>query len=468
MTRLRLLVSSLLPLLLAACATAPPPAERALRTLVPPIQVQGRTYTPATVEQQMREHRVPAVSMALIDDGRIVWTQAWGLSDVEAGRKATTSTLFQAASVSKPVAATAALTLVDAGRLTLDEDVNTRLRTWQVPSSGFAGKVTPRRLMSHTAGLTVHGFPGYERGSALPSVVQILNGEPPANSAAIKVDIEPGSMWRYSGGGYVVLQTLLGDVTGKPFPQVMREQVLGHAGMRDSTFEQPIPDAALPRTATAYDDDGKPVEGQHHVYPELAAAGLWTTPADLAKWLLALDDLLTPATRNAMFTEQLEKSRFGLGIGLDGSGDDLVLSHAGSNRGFRATFRYLPARRQGVVIMTSSENGAAVVLPMLHALANQYGWPGIKATVLVPVETTAGALREIAGTYVPPDRPLELVISTEGDQAFMTVAGKTTEIIPTASDVFSSVQGGTLKFERDESGKITGVSFNGRKLRRKE
>jgi CubicO group peptidase (beta-lactamase class C family) len=438
-----------------------------MRGLVPLTQVQGRRYPPATVEQQMRENRVPAVSMALIDEGRVAWAGAWGLADVEARREATSETLFQAASISKPVTATAALRLVDAGQLSLDEDVNARLRTWKVPPFEFSQKVTPRRLMAHTAGLTVHGFPGYARGEEIPSVVQVLNGEKPANSAAIVVDVEPGSKWRYSGGGYVVLQTLLADVTGKPFPQVMREQVLDPVGMRASTFEQPIPGAMLPKTATAYDGDGKPVAGKHHVYPEMAAAGLWTTPAELAQWLLALDDLLTPETLQAMLTEQLEKTRYGLGIGVEGSGNDLELSHAGSNEGFRVTFRYYPARRQGVVIMSNGDNGAAVVAPMLLALANQYGWPGFKTNVIVPVEVTAEGLQEVAGTYIPPDRPIELVVSVEEGKAFMTLGGKTTEIVPTAKDVFTSVQGGTLRFERDDSGKVTGLNFNGRKLRRK-
>jgi CubicO group peptidase (beta-lactamase class C family) len=467
MTRLRFLfLPLLLFVLLTACASTPPKVEQAMRGLVPLTQVQGRTYTPVTAEQQMRESRVPAVSMALIEGDRIVWTHAWGLADVEANRKATPKTLFQAASISKPVTATAALRLVDAGKLSLDEDVNARLKTWKIPPFEFKGTVTPRRLMSHTAGLTVHGFPGYKRGGLLPSVVQVLNGEKPANSAAIKVDIEPGSKWRYSGGGYVVLQTLLSDITGKPFPVVMREQVLAPAGMQSSTFEQPIPDAMLPLTATAYDGDGKAVEGKHHIYPEMAPAGLWTTPSELAKWLLALDDLLAPETLKAMLTEQLEKSRFGLGIGVEGSGNDLELSHAGSNQGFRATFRYYPARKQGVVIMSNGDNGASVVAPMLLALANQYGWPGFKTNVIVPIEIAAAALQEVSGTYVPADLPIELVVSTDGGKAFMTLGGKTSEIIPTAKDVFTSVNGGTLKFERNEAGKVTGLNFNGRKLRK--
>ena len=257
MLRGRTLLFSLL--LLTACKKDPPPPptiDHALRALLPAIRVEGRTYTPATVEQRMQEHHVSAVSIAVIDAGRVVWARAYGLADVEEQRKATPQTLFQAASISKPVAATAALTLVDDGLLALDDDVNAKLRTWKVPPFAFEQKVTLRRLLSHTAGLTVHGFPGYAPAGPLPTGVQILNGVPPANTKAVRVDIEPGSQWRYSGGGYVVLQMLLSDVTHQPFPQIMRERVLGPARMRTSTYEQPIPAALRTLAATAYHGDG--------------------------------------------------------------------------------------------------------------------------------------------------------------------------------------------------------------------
>jgi CubicO group peptidase (beta-lactamase class C family) len=143
----------------------------------------------------------------------------------------------------------------------------------------------------------------------VPTGVQVLNGVPPANTKSVRVDIEPGSEWRYSGGGYVVLQTLLSDVTNQPFPHIMRERVLGPAGMRTSTYEQPIPAALRALAATAYQGDGQAVEGKHHLYPEMAAAGLWTSPTELAQWLLALDETLTPATLKAMFTEQKKGER---------------------------------------------------------------------------------------------------------------------------------------------------------------
>jgi CubicO group peptidase (beta-lactamase class C family) len=437
-----------------------------MRDLLPPIRVKGRTYPPATVEQRMDEQNIPAVSIAVIDEGRVVWTKAYGFADIEEKRQATPQTLFQAASISKPVAATAALTLVDDGLLALDEDSNAKLRTWKVPPHGFKEKVTVRRLLSHTAGLTVHGFPGYAPGGAVPTGLQILEGVPPANTKPVRVDIEPGSNWRYSGGGYVVLQTLMSDVTGKAFPNLMRERVLDPAGMRMSTYEQPIPSSLRPFAATAYHGDDKPVEGKHHIYPEMAAAGLWTTPTELARWLLALDEILAPATLQAMFKEK--SGGFGLGIAVRGRGDNLEVSHGGSNEGFRCNFVFYPERGEGVVIMTNSDKGGSVAMQLLHALAREFDWPGYTPNIIKPITVPAAALREYVGTYSVPDLPIDMVISVENGKAFMTSMNGRQELVPVDQDEFESLEGGSIRFERDDSGKVTALSLAGSRLPRKK
>src|SRR6202008_2867755 len=195
-----------------------------------------------------------------------------------------------AGSISKPVAAAGMLALVQEGKLSLDEDVNQKLKSWKVPENEFTReqKVTLRRLASHTAGLTVHGFPGYEVGEKLPTLVQILNGEKPANTLPIRVDLVPGTKERYSGGGVTIEQQVMMDVTGKAFPALMKETVLDKIGMSDSSYEQPLPEAWAARTPTGTYQDGKPVHGKWHVYPEMAAAGLWTTPGDLAKFAIEI------------------------------------------------------------------------------------------------------------------------------------------------------------------------------------
>ena len=175
------------------------PAERIARIeqgLLPIERVKGRSYAPSTMAERMRHHQVPAISIAVVNDGKIEWAKAYGLADVESGRTATSATLFQAASISKPVAVTATLQLVQEGKLSLDEDVNVKLRSWKVPANDFTAKkpVTLRGIVSHTAGLTVHGFPGYAANVAVPTVVQVLNGEAPANTRPVRVDVEPGTI----------------------------------------------------------------------------------------------------------------------------------------------------------------------------------------------------------------------------------------------------------------------------------
>ena len=245
---------------------------------------------PLDLAALMKLYNAPGLSVAVIDDYKIAWAKAYGTTELGGKTPITTKTLFQAGSISKPVAATGMLALVQAGKLSLDEDVNAKLKTWKVPENEFTKeqKVTLRRLASHTAGLTVHGFPGYDVDEKVPTLVQIFNGEKPANTAPIRVDLVPGTKQRYSGGGITIEQQLMMDVTGRPFPALMKETVLDKIGMSDSSYEQPLPPVWAERTAVGTQVSGKPIHGKWHVYPEMAAAGLWTTPTDLAKFAIEI------------------------------------------------------------------------------------------------------------------------------------------------------------------------------------
>jgi CubicO group peptidase (beta-lactamase class C family) len=192
----------------------------------------------------------------------------------------------------------------------LDDDVNSYLKSWKVPENEFTKeqKVTLRRLLSHTAGLTVHGFPGYSAASSVPTVPQILDGVKPANTAAVRVDLLPGSMFRYSGGGYTVAQLMMSEVTGVPFQDFMQRAVLGKAGMRQSTYDNPLPQRLAAVAASGYKGNGDPIPGRYHTYPEMAAAGLWTTASDLARFVIEIQKsregrsnqiLKQPQSRNA-------------------------------------------------------------------------------------------------------------------------------------------------------------------------
>ena len=278
--------------------------------------------------------------------------------------------------------AAGALYLVEHGKLSLDEDVNQELTTWKVPDNEFTAtqKVTLRRLLSHSAGTTVHGFPGYAVGEPIPTLVQILNGEKPANTAPVRVDLVPGTKERYSGGGVTIEQLLIMDVTGKPFPQFMQQAVLGPIGMTNSTFDQPLPPALAAHAAAGTLADGKPVPGKWHIYPELAAAGLWTTPTDLAKFGIEIalsrngesNRVLSEAMTRQMLTRQSED--VGLGPFLGTGGNPNEFDHGGANAGYRCIMVMFSDTGQGLVIMTNSDRGMNVGGYLIESIAKEYGW----------------------------------------------------------------------------------------------
>lgn len=438
--------------------------ERAVQQMVPPVAVAGRTYRPRPVTDLMEQDQVPGISIAVVDDGRVVWTRAFGVTDRTTGVPVTPETLFQAASVSKPVAATGALALVDRGVLDLDRPVNEQLTSWQVPAHDFTETVTLRRLLSHTAGLTVHGFPGYRAEDTLPTVVQVLNGEAPANTEAVRVDIQPGSRWRYSGGGITVAQLLMSDATGEPFPALMDRLVLGPLGMDHSTYEQPLGEVRAARAASAHGTDGQPIAGRFHVYPETAAAGLWTTPADLARWAAAISAAyqgetggpIRPETARAMLTPGM--GNWGLGVGLQGEGEDFRFWHNGVNEGFRAILYSFPHRRQAVVIMANSDTGNEVLGPVRMAIGRVLGWSNSEQQVITPTAVTHRSRVEQVGFYSSPR--FSAHVGLMGDGLIVVASqGDPVEAIPQGHDVYVLAGGGQrLEFVRDaQTGRVTGL-----------
>jgi len=351
------------------------------------LAATSRTTSASTVNDvvaaEMKEHHITGVSLAIIENGQISKAQGYGFTDKSRAIPVTTSTLFQAGSVSKPVAALGALRLVEDGRLSLDEDVNRWLKQWKVPENDYTKdeKVTLRRILSHSAGLTVHGFPGYAVGASMPTLVEILDGTKPANTAAIRVDVVPGSTSRYSGGGYTVMQQMMIDVTGKPFPEFMQETVLTPLRMAASTYEQPLPKNKVAAAATGYYANGKQVEGKWHIYPEMAAAGLWTTASDLARFAIGIQQALAgksnPVISQSMTRQILtvQKGGSGLGLGLEGSGKTLRFSHGGRDEGFDAFMMAYAESGQGVVIMINANDNSGAVNRMVDAVRREHHWP---------------------------------------------------------------------------------------------
>ena len=404
-----------------AARASDPPAELAAveHGLLPPIVLAGVDLR-MTVAQRLPHHKVPAIGVAVIDHGAVHWARTWGV--LEAGKPiaADAETRFQAASISKPVTAVAVLRLIEQNRLELDADVNRYLRSWKLPAR--AAPVTIRQLLSHTAGLNApeqtayfrpdQTFAGYPRGAPLPTTTQILNGGTPAISEPVRfLDGWTGG-FRYSGGGYMVLQQVIEDVTGTPFAAAMRALVLEPVGMTHSTFE---PEPGTDNVARAHTAAGEPVAGGWIVVAEKSIGGLWTTPRDLAllvTHLMAASNgetgrVLKPETVKLMLTpianaRPMLSASIGLGMFVSDDAGDVVFSHNGHNPGFHATIAAVPASGRGMVVMINREAGGAVAGEMMFAIGAVYDWPartGVRARSRALFDVAPAVVAAAAGTY---------------------------------------------------------------------
>jgi CubicO group peptidase (beta-lactamase class C family) len=362
----------------------------AAMVMVPVLGVPGcgddplGTADPTDIASWMEFYQVPGVSVAVINDFQLDYVEVLGVKSRSTQELVTDKTRFQAASISKSVSAVGVVRLAQEGVISLDAEVNDYLTSWQVPDNAMQNteKVTLRRLVSHTAGTTVHGFRGYRHTESVPTLIQILNGQSPANSAPVIVDFVPGSNWRYSGGGYVVMQQALIDVTGAAFPELMRQRVLGPIGMEHSTFEQPLPDALWDSAGSGYYANGSAVPGQHHIYPEIGAAGLWTTPSDLARFLIELQLSLRGESNTVLSRENTEllltevMNGYALGFAVWSDGGEQYFGHGGANDGFRCSMVAHRSGGHGVVVMTNSDNGSELAEAVVRLIGEREGWPG--------------------------------------------------------------------------------------------
>jgi CubicO group peptidase (beta-lactamase class C family) len=447
---------------LAARAAEPPPPEiqKVERGLRPPVLVKGdKTWT---IEERMRLYHVPAVSIAVFGPNRILWARAYGSADADALSPATETTLFQAASISKPVTAMAALKKVEQGRLALEKNINGFLKSWKLPENELTRSkpVTLAELLSHSAGTTVHGFPGYAAGRAVPTLVEVLNGAPPANTAPIRVEILPGKEYRYSGGGYTVVQQALMDVEGKPFPQIMAETVLKPLGMSESTYEQPLPPGLLKSAAAGHDSSGRPIPGKRHTYPEMAAAGLWTTPSDLARFALGLERALAGKPDAVLSKEMATKmvtpglGDYALGLGVQKRGAALYFAHDGANEGFRCLLLAHREKGYGAAVMTNADGGNGIIPEVVRAIAAAYQWEGYANEPIEPAKLDAAALAARAGRYqLSSDEVLTLTPKADRMEGRVSLQ-KGFELIPLNADTFLRSDADVrYSFSRDASGR---------------
>ncbi len=401
--------------------------DRVINGLLPETEIKERFGDKVTLADRMKYYHSPGVSIAVINDYQIEWARGFGVKEIGKSQPVTKETIFQAGSISKPVFAVAVMRLVQDGKLNLDEDINNYLSSWQIPSKeSWQPRVTFRQLLSHSAGLTVHGFPGYKRTEQIPSVVQILNGEDPSNTMPIVVNTFPGTQFRYSGGGTTVGQQLLVDVLEKPFPELMYDYVLKPLRMKSSTFEQPMPKSLRKFAATGHPSADQPLKGKWHIYPEMAAAGLWTNPSELARFGIAMqlsikgdsDQILSSENAKKMLTAQV-KDNIGLGFFLEGEGENIRFGHGGADAGFIANISFYKNHGFGAVVMINANYGWRMMDEIFRSIAKEYAWPEYFPEIKSPFPINDEILDSCVGEFKSEKPKCRMIITKENGMLYI-------------------------------------------------
>ena len=430
-----------------------------------------------TLEELLERFGVPGVSIAVIHDHAIHWAQGYGVADEETGAPVDTATLFQAASISKPVAAMAVLRAVQDGVFGLDDDINGILTSWTLDRGEFAGDgpVTPRMLTSHTSGLgDGFGFPGYNPAAPLPTALQILEGHEHSNVGVVFMERPPMSLMEYSGGGVTVMQQALSDALGRPFADILQDHVLGPIGMEHSTFQQPLSPELDRNAARAHSREGEAMGPRWHVYPELAAAGLWTTPSDLARFAIEVQRSARGESNRVLFRTTVQEMLSPVGVGdyavgfsIAKRGQGWYFSHGGSNWGFQAMLMAHRAKGYGLAIMTNGAQGGPLIGELSRRIQMAYGWdsmaepaprgyrpPVARTEIQLPEET----LGDYVGVYeLAPGATL--TITLEGGRLHGQPSGQEPlPLYPEAPDrFFLRAVDAQMAFTRDPGGAVTGL-----------
>jgi CubicO group peptidase (beta-lactamase class C family) len=424
-----------------------------------------------TLQERMAFYHINGLSIAVIRNYRIEWAKGYGWADSVDQRPVTTQTLFQAASISKSLNAVGVIKLAQDGRLNLYTDINKYLTSWKFPYDSLSKgkKITVANLLSHTAGLTIHGFPGYSKGDTLPTLRQILDGRRPANTGAVRSMYEPGVKSEYSGGGTTITQVIVSDITHEPYDRYMRDNVLKPLGMNGSFYTQPAPPDKRSLLATGYRNNGKEVDGKYHIYPEEAPAGLWTNPTDLSQYIIETQNAY--AGRSAkVLTQEYTKLRLSpyvdssaaLGVFISRIGADTYFQHGGANEGFRSQYYGAIDGGNGVVVMVNSDNGA-ILQEVVNSVAMVYGWKGFyepEVKTVFPLQPAQLTAYEGRFKYRGAQQ-LYVTVSAKSDRlAFLQEwDGQKIDFLPGSTTAFFSPDLGIeIKFIKSDDGKVTSLS----------
>lgn len=434
--------------------------------LIKNIQIKGDSIKKFNIQERMDFYKVPGVSIAVVENGKIKWAKGYGFANTETGTKVDENTLFQAGSISKPIAALSALKLFENDSLELNKDVNYYLKNWQIPENKFTKieKVTIEKLLTHTGGMTVHGFPGYQQTDEFPEIIDVLNGN--GNTAKIVVDTIPGSIWRYSGGGYTVMEKVVEDVSGLPLEEYISKNILLPIGMKNSTYQQPILKEWQNNISAAYDGNGNLIKGLWNNYPEQAAAGLWTTASDLALYCIEIQDIvqgkkdgvLSKNTIDKMLTKH--KNNWGLGPSLNGEDDFLIFGHGGKNAGFTNDMKAFVKKGNAIIVMTNADNGGKLIAEVKNAVSNYYNWPISQPNIIEVIDLPNTELLEFKGKYELKEQGIVLEVQLEENVLLLrnTPVGNLRLLAMTKTKFIDIESGTIIEFQVDE--KVKGFMAN--------
>jgi CubicO group peptidase (beta-lactamase class C family) len=437
--------------------------QRVEKNLIPNIQTENDG--PMTMQDRMTFYKVHGVSVAVIHNYKIEWAKGYGYADDSLKVPVTPQTLFQAASISKSLNSVGVLKLVQEKKIALYTDINAYLTSWKFPYDSLSKnkKITVANLLSHTGGLKVHGFDGYEKGKEIPTIEQILDGKKPANSPAIRSMYEPGIKSEYSGGGITISQLIVMDVTHQPYDKFMYNNVLKPLGMTGSTYTQPPAGVKSELLATAYRYNGKALPGKYHIYPEQAAAGLWTNPTDLSKYVietqLALQGkshkVINQQTTKLRLTPYLNKNA-ALGVFIDSLQDGVkYFEHGGANEGFRCQYFGSMEGGNGVVVMVNSDNGD-IMNEIVNSVAKVYGFKGLnRSKFRKEIAVADTILQKYTGKYEIAPK-LSFAVTLEGSKLYGQPTGQQKQqLFPESQNKFFLKKIDVeVEFVKDDKGKI--------------
>ncbi len=433
-----------------------------------------------TISELMARFNVPGVSIAVIRDQQIHWAKGYGVADVATGAPVNAETMFQAASISKPVAALGVLRAVQDGLFTLDTDINKILTSWKLNGGEFTRQrpVTPRMLTSHTSGLgDGFGFPGYDPADSVPTVVQILEGHKHSNVGVLFMERPPMSLMEYSGGGVTLMQQALSDARKRPFADIMRDDVLRPIGMTRSTYEQPLPASFDRNAARAHSGEGKSMGAKWHIYPEMAAAGLWTTPSDLARFLIEVQRSAVGQSNRVLSRTLVQEMLSPVGVGdyavgfsISKIGQGWYFSHGGANWGFRGTLIAHKIKGYGLVIMTNADQGGTVAAELSRRIQLAYEWdsfaepaprgyrPPVARTEITVAEEI---LRAYVGEYqISPQLALTITLENGRLQVQPTGQSKAAMFAEAQDLFFLRVANAQIRFTRAASGEVASLTLD--------